>query len=116
MSRRKSNISQLRCAGWKKSLEFDTTQGQDTSTNVNGVGHSFDGEPGMPLLWCLGYLLVQPEAPLQGTGCLRDCDGKRPYLCGVQSFATIHCSIQLGTCRAVGVLVSLASYVERKMR
>jgi hypothetical protein len=62
MSRRKSNISQLRCAGCKKSLEFDTTQGQDTSTNVNGVGHSFDGEPGMPLLWCLGYLLVRGKA------------------------------------------------------
>jgi hypothetical protein len=23
--------------------------------------------------------------PLQGTGCLRDCDGKRPYFSGVQS-------------------------------
>jgi hypothetical protein len=34
-----------------------TTQGQDTSTNVNGVGHSFDGEPGMPLLLVLGLPL-----------------------------------------------------------
>ena len=68
MSRRNSNISQVRCAGCKKSLEFDTTQGQDTSTNVNGVGHSFDGEPGMPLLWCLGYLLVRGKAaPVNGT-------------------------------------------------
>jgi hypothetical protein len=45
-----------------------TTQGQDTSTNFNGVGHSFDGEPGMPLLWCLGYLFVRGKAaPVNGT-------------------------------------------------
>jgi hypothetical protein len=28
MSRRKSNISQLRCAGWKKSLEFVRHRGK----------------------------------------------------------------------------------------
>src|SRR5258707_15714649 len=64
--RGQSKISRLSCTDWRKSQESQSLTRSDDDRNVegkmiqlevNGVAHSFDGDPEMPLLWYLRDIL-----------------------------------------------------------